>query len=221
MHCKIEVMERKYGMQGTKSQHEEDEARGLLSRLDLLRNSGAFHCADCRDGVGVNSIKCSKCKHWVHKKCSGVRGRLVQDPDYVCPRCCDRARPIDNRPITQVGVDGTLLDVEPSFCYLGHLLCASVGSRCGIVWGKFKSLLPILKSNHVSLRTRRKVFNACVRSALLHGSETWAPTVPDLQRLRRNDNGPLDLRSQRWQQSARGTLCNVRGARGGDNSSPH
>ena len=39
----------------------------------------------------------------------------------------------------------------------------------------------------MSLRTRRKGFNACVRSALLHGSETWAPTAPDLQRLRRND----------------------------------
>ena len=63
--------------------------------------------------------------------------------------------------------------------------------------GKFKSLLPILTSKHVSLRTRGKVFNASVRSALLHGNETWASTAPDLQRLRRNDNDPLDLRSQR------------------------
>ena len=39
----------------------------------------------------------------------------------------------------------------------------------------------------MSLRSPGKVFNACVRSALLHGSETWAPTAPDLQRLRRND----------------------------------
>ena len=39
----------------------------------------------------------------------------------------------------------------------------------------------------MSLRTRGKVFNACVHSALLHGSETWAPTAPDLKRLRRND----------------------------------
>ena len=32
-----------------------------------------------------------------------------------------------------------------------------------------------------------KVFNAYVRSTMLHGSETWAPSVPDLQRLHRND----------------------------------
>ena len=43
--------------------------------------------------------------------------------------------------------------------------------------------------------TRGKVFSARIRSALLHGSETWAPTAPDLQRLRINDD-PLDLRFQ-------------------------
>ena len=130
---------------------------------------------------------------WVHKKCSDVRGRLTEDPDYVCPRCCDQAGPIDNRPVTQVGVDGTLLDVESNFCYLGDMLSSGRGCKLAIVtrlstaWGKFKRLLPILTSKHVSLRTRGKVFNACVRSALLHGSETWAPTALDLQWLRQND----------------------------------
>ena len=65
----------------------------------------------------MNSIQCSQCMYmyWVHKKCSGVRGRLAEDPDYVCPRCCDQAQLIDNRPVTQVDVDGMLLDVESSF----------------------------------------------------------------------------------------------------------
>ena len=130
--------------------------------------------------------------YWVHKKCSGVRGRLAEDPDYVYPRCCDQARPIDNRPVTQVDVDGTLLDEESNFCYLGNMLCASGGrklaivTRCSTAWKKFRRFLPFLTSKHVSLRTRGKVFNACVRSALLHGSETWAPTAPDLQQLCRN-----------------------------------
>ena len=35
------------------------------------------------------------------------------------------------------------------------------------------------------------MFNACISSALLHGSETWAPTAPDLQRLRRNDRAMI------------------------------
>ena len=145
--------------------------------LDLLRDSGAFPCAVCRSDVVVNSIQYSQCMYWVHKKCSAVRGRLAEDPDYVCPRCCDQARPIDNRPVTQVDVDGTQLDVESNFCYLGDMLGAGVGcklaivDRCSTAWGKFKRLLPILTSKHVSIRTRGKVFNACVRSVRLHGSK--------------------------------------------------
>ena len=34
--------------------------------------------------VGVKSIECSQCKLWVHKKCSGLTGRLVADPEFVC-----------------------------------------------------------------------------------------------------------------------------------------
>ena len=101
--------------------------------LDLLRDSGAFPCAVCRSGVVVNSIQCSQCLYWVHKKCSGVRGRLAEDPDYVYLRCCDQARPIDNRPVTQIDVDGTQLDVESNFCYLGDLLCSGGGCKLAIV----------------------------------------------------------------------------------------
>ena len=68
--------------------------------LDVLRDSGAFPGAVCRNGVGVNSISCSQCKLWVHKKCSGIKGRLNVTPDYVCARCLDQARPIDGIPIT-------------------------------------------------------------------------------------------------------------------------
>ena len=40
--------------------------------MDMLRDSGAFPCAVCRSGVRANSISCSKCKLWVHKRCSGI-----------------------------------------------------------------------------------------------------------------------------------------------------
>ena len=38
-------------------------------------------CAVCRTGVGRNRIFCNGCKHWVHKKCSGIKC-LAKDPDY-------------------------------------------------------------------------------------------------------------------------------------------
>ena len=60
----------------------------------------------------------------MHKRCSGIQGRLVANPNYVCPRCQGQTRLIDGRPVTQVDVDGTLLDVEASFYYLGDMLSA-------------------------------------------------------------------------------------------------
>ena len=74
--------------------------------LDVLRDSGAFPCAVCRNGVGLlNAIECSQCKLWVHKRCSRIQGRIVANPNYVCPRCRGQTRPIDGRPVTQVDVD--------------------------------------------------------------------------------------------------------------------
>ena len=44
--------------------------------FDLVHSSGEFPCAVCRTGVGSNSIFCKGCKHWDHKKCSGLK-RLI------------------------------------------------------------------------------------------------------------------------------------------------
>ena len=62
-----------------------------VTGLDLLQSSGEFPCAIYRTGVGSNSIFCNGCKHWVHKKCSGLK-RLTKDPNYRCTRCQGTAR---------------------------------------------------------------------------------------------------------------------------------
>ena len=52
--------------------------------LDVLKKSGKYFCAVwCKD-VGNNSIKCSQCKLWVHKECSGITKRLEADAYYIC-----------------------------------------------------------------------------------------------------------------------------------------
>ena len=90
-----------------------------------------FHVLSCQHGVGSsNAIVCSQCKLWVHGRCRGIQGRIVANPDNVCPRCLGQTRPIDGRSITQVDVDGPLLDVEASFCYLGDML--SAGGGCSL-----------------------------------------------------------------------------------------
>ena len=58
--------------------------------LDLLHSSGKYSCAVCCTGV---------CK----EKCSGLQ-RLTLNPDYRCARCRGTARPIDDRPQSEVQV---------------------------------------------------------------------------------------------------------------------
>ena len=93
--------------------------------LDLLQSSGKFPCPVYRTGVGSNSIFCKGCKHWVHKKCSGLK-RLTKDPNYRCTRCQGTACPLDGRPQREVQVWSDMLEVVASFCYLGDMLSAAV-----------------------------------------------------------------------------------------------
>ena len=164
--------------------------------LDLLQSSGEYPCAVCRTGVGNNSIYCNGCKLWVHKKCSGLQ-RLTPNPDYRCARCMGNARPIDGRPQSEVQVGPDKLEVVASFCYLGDTLSAGGGcemavtARVKTAWKKFRELIPVLTSRHLSYKTRGHVYSSCVRSAMLHASETWPLTKTNLQRLQRNDRAMI------------------------------
>ena len=164
--------------------------------LDLLQSSGEYPCAVCRTGVGNNSIYCNGCKLWVHKKCSGLQ-RLTPNPDYRCARCMGNARPIDGRPQSEVQAGPDKLEVVASFCYLGDMLSAGGGcemavtTRVRTAWKKFRELLPVLTSRHLSYKTRGNLYSSCVRSAMLHASETWPLTKTNLQRLQRNDRAMI------------------------------
>ena len=65
-------------------------------------------------------------------------------------------------------------------------------------WKKFKELLPVLSSRHLSFKTHGHVYSSCVQSALLHANETWPLTKPDLQHLQQNDRAMIRQ------------ICNVR-----------
>ena len=49
----------------------------------------------------------------------------------------------------------------------------------------------VLYADDLSFKTRGHVYSSCVRSAMLHGSETWPLTKPSLQRLQRNDRAMI------------------------------
>ena len=114
------------------------------------------------------------------------------------------AHPLDGRPQKEVQVGPDKLEVVASFCCLGDMLSAAGGcelsttTRVKTAWKKFKDLLPVLSSRHLSFKTRGRVYSSCVRSAMLHSSESWPLTKPNLQRLQRNDKAMIRQ------------ICNVR-----------
>ena len=65
------------------------------------------------------------------------------------------------------------------FCYLGDRLIASgkceaaVTARTRVGWKKFRECGEILFGKRLSLQMKEKIYKSYVRSAMLHGSETW------------------------------------------------
>ena len=152
-----------------------------------------------RKGVGSNSIFCQSCKHWVHRKCSGISGRLRADLQFVCKHC--KGEITDNAVFpASVMYSGDSLEVVENFCYLGDMLGSeggverSVITRVDIAWRKFRELLSLLTSRVLSVQFRGRLYEGCVKSVMLYGSETWAVIKEeDLDRLDRND-----MRMIRW-----------------------
>ena len=67
----------------------------------------------------------------------------------------------------------------------------AVTTRVKTAWKKFRELLPVLTSRHLSYKTSGHVYSSCVQSAMLHASETWPLSKTNLQRLQRNDRAMI------------------------------
>jgi len=47
-------------------------------RQKPMQKAARWPCGVCGRGVGSNSIHCTSCQKWVHKKCSGVKGSIIK-----------------------------------------------------------------------------------------------------------------------------------------------
>ena len=160
-------------------------------RSGQAENSGKWPCAVCRAGVGANSINCSACKQWVHKKCSGLTGSL-NVAGFVCSRCVHGGvrEIVEVRRAMEIDGDGKVERVG-KFCYLGDMIGSGGGAeeasraRVRCAWAKFRELSPILTARGASLKMKGKLYSMYVQSVMMYGSETWAMKVGDMQRLER------------------------------------
>jgi len=143
----------------------------------LIQKAARWPCGVCSRSVGGNSIQCTSCQKWVHKKCSGKGYKVMKS--FICRDCLN---PVTSRGHTCVDIGAsTNLESVDKFCYLGDMMSvdgdadAAVQARIRTEWNKFRQLVPLLTNNDilVSLIIRGRLQSNCVQSSMLHGSETW------------------------------------------------
>jgi len=101
---------------------------------------------------------------------------------------------------TSVDIGGDAnLELVDKFCYLGDMLSvdgdadAAVETRIQIGLNKFRQLVPLLTNKDISLTVRGRLYSSCVRSSMLHGSETWPVRKENEVALQR-----AEMRMVRW-----------------------
>src|SRR5260221_614300 len=101
-----------------------------------VEESGKWHYGVCRKGVGSDSLQCTSCLKWVHKKCSGISGSLqAASVTYVCKWCASKDDPTAVV-LANAGLDignGVVLDNVGKFCYLGDMNIADGGADSAVV----------------------------------------------------------------------------------------
>ena len=75
----------------------------------------------CGRGVGNNSIQCTSCQKWVHRKCSGITdGMYKVMKTFICRGCMN---PVTGTGRTSVDIRvNANLELVDKFCYLGDML---------------------------------------------------------------------------------------------------
>jgi len=70
---------------------------------------------------------------------------------------------------------------------------AAVKARIRLGWNKFRQFVPLVTNKDISLITRGKLYSSCVRSSMLHGSETWPVRKENEMALQR-----AEMRTVKW-----------------------
>ena len=86
-----------------------------------MQKAARWSCGACGRGVGSNSIQCTSCHNWVHKKCSGTKGSMYKvKKSFICRGC---SNPVISTGHTSVDIGASAnLEVVDKFCCLGDML---------------------------------------------------------------------------------------------------
>jgi len=104
----------------------------------------------CGRGIRNNSIQCTSCQKWVHRKCSDIKDSMYKVmKTFVCRGCMNA---VTGTGCTSVGIGvNANLELVDKFCYLSSDMLsvdgdadAAVETRIRTGWNKFRQLLPLL-----------------------------------------------------------------------------
>ena len=153
-------------------------------------------CAKCDKRVMANSVMCTKYCKWVHDryvKMKKVISTLAKG--FVCELCV-----YTKEGIVKPGVELSFfdqVDFVKSFCYLADRLNASGGSEAAVTartrigWIKSRECGELPYGRKFSLKIKGRIYQSCVRSAMLSGSETWCPRENKMAILRKTEKAMM------------------------------
>ena len=176
--AKFERWKEKMQRRGLKVNMEKTKIMVTGKKATERVESGRWPCGCCGRGVGANSIKCTECEKWCHRRCSGLRN-LRNVEEFRCPACVRRG--VDVRDEEEEVGELELEEVQ-QFCYLGDMLDCEGGveravrARVSAAWQKWREIASLLVNRDIDLVERGRVYEACIRPVLLYGAETWALT---------------------------------------------
>ena len=99
-----------------------NKTKAFYARRNLVRMQiRKYPCSVCGKGRERNSVQCTKCQHWVHKRCSGVRGRLTREKIFSCKKCIPGV--LLQGEDKMINLDGDNIEVVGRFSYLGDSQC--------------------------------------------------------------------------------------------------
>ena len=154
-----------------------DKKKMMVSGLEeKVTESKIDPCGVCGRRVKVNAVFCTNSARWVHGRCTFMK-RVTNSlaKNFVCTSCTT---------LNEHGVESieNLCDGVKTVNEFGYFRdklkssveCeAAVTARMTIRWIKFRECSEILLGKRFSLKIKARVFQSCVRSAMLYGSETW------------------------------------------------
>ena len=158
-----------------------------------LTRSKIDPCGICGRRVMANSMQCTDCRNWIHARCSKMKKvSTTIAQGFICSRCRSREEMVMSVEKLCDGVENV-----KGFCYLGDRLNASGGSesavtaRVRIGWSKFRECHEVLCGRRFTLKLKGRIYQSCVRSAMLYGSETWCLKEKEAGILRRAERAMM------------------------------